>query len=481
VRWAAFGTRLFGNKTNMKRLTSLLSASLAAAGIAGVYFSGKRFIFNQGKNSMAAKNYRYVILGGGVSAGYAARAFVEKGLGKGELAIVSDEGVAPYERPALSKGFLIGNPPARLPGFHTCVGSGGERLPPEWYQEHGIDLLLSNAVTSVDPSTKTLKLSSGDTISYDKLVVATGCSAMKFSDLGFPGAHYQGIHYLRNIHDAEKLYDAIQAQKGKEAVVIGGGYIGMEVAAALAQNQVSCTMVFPEAHMMERLFTPEIAKFYEDFYQKKGVKILKGLSCKSFVGNDKGHVTGVVLTDGSELKTELVVVGIGAKPNTKLLEPFLKMEQRGFLVNAQLQTSDSNIFAVGDVATFPLKMYENRLERVEHVGNARQMAMHAVDVIFGSQKAYDYLPFFYSRVFDKSWKFYGDNPKDATCLLFGEMNPKLFAVWIKPNHQVVGTFTESATPEEEKKIERIARERPVVDVEKLKACRSAEEALNFFS
>ncbi|GJD06133.1 Monodehydroascorbate reductase [Galdieria sulphuraria] len=465
----------------MKRLLSLLSTTLAAAGIAGVYFGGKRFIWSEGKKSMAAKDYRYVVLGGGVAAGYAARAFVEKGLGKGELAIISEESVAPYERPALSKGFLMGNPPARLPGFHTCVGSGGERLSPEWYTEHGIDLLLSKTVTQVDPATKTLKLVSGETVQYDKLFVATGSSAVTFSDLGFSGADYRGIYCLRNIQDAQKLYDAIQAHKGKEAVVIGGGYIGMEVAAALVQNQVSCTMVFPEAHMMERLFTPEIAQFYEDFYRRQGVKILKGPSCKSFVGNENGHVTGVVLTNGTELKSELVVVGIGAKPNTKLLEPFLKMEQRGFLVNGQLQTSDSNIFAIGDVATFPLKMYDNRLARVEHVGNARQMAMHAVDVVFGSQKAYDYLPFFYSRVFDKSWKFYGDTPKDATCLVFGEMNPKLFAVWVRTNGQVVGTFTESATPEEEKKIERIARERPTVDISKLKACHTAEEGLNFFS
>lgn len=429
---------------------------------------------------MATKDYRYVILGGGVAAGYAARAFVEKGLGKGELAIISEESVAPYERPALSKGFLIGNPPARLPGFHTCVGSGGERLAPEWYKEHGIDLLLSSTVNQVDPATKTLKLSSGDIVHYDTLIVATGCSAVKFSDLGFSGADYRGIHYLRNIQDAEKLYDAIKAYKGKEAVVIGGGYIGMEVAAALVQNQVSCTMVFPEAHMMERLFTPEIAKFYEDFYRQQGVKILKGPTCKSFVGDKNGHVTGVVLGDGTELKSELVVVGIGAKPNTKLLESHLKMEQGGFLVSGLLQTSDPNIFAVGDVATFPLKMYENRLARVEHVGNARQMAMHAVDVIFGSKKEYDYLPFFYSRVFDKSWKFYGDNPKDATCLVLGEMKPKLFAVWVRPNGQVVGTFAESASPEEEKKIERIARERPVIDIQKLKNCHTPEEGFQLF-
>eukprot|EP00871_Galdieria_phlegrea_P006055 jgi/Galph1/937/GphlegSOOS_G5671.1 len=431
--------------------------------------------------SMASNNFKFVIIGGGVAAGYAARSFVQKGISKGDLAIISDEAVAPYERPALSKGYLFGNPPARLPGFHTCVGSGGERLTPEWYQENGIHLFLSKSVQEVDAKARTVKLNTGETIGYEKLIVATGSSTLKFSDLGFPGADLKGIHYLRNVEDANSLYEKMIAEKGKRAVVVGGGYIGMEVAAALTQNGVSCTMIFPEAHLMERLFTPEIAQFYENYYRKQGVEIMKGVSCKSFVGDINGQVSGVILTDGKELKSNFVVVGIGAKPNTKVLEHSLKMEQRGFLVNNLLRTSDPNIYAVGDVSTFPLKMYDNRLARVEHVGNARQMAMHVVDVIFGSNKSYDYLPFFYSRIFSLSWKFYGDNPKDANCIVLGDMNPKLFAFWVQSNGQVVGTFMESATPEEEKQLEKIARERPIVDPNKLKSSKAPEEALSFFA
>lgn len=156
------------------------------------------------------KCFKYVILGGGVSAGYAAREFANHGVGKGELAIISREGVAPYERPALSKGYLFPKQPARLPGFHVCVGSGGERLLPEWYREKGIALFLGTEIVNADLAAKALTASSGRVFKFQKLIIATGSEAVRLSESEVEGAAAKNVFYLREIADAERLVEAIR-------------------------------------------------------------------------------------------------------------------------------------------------------------------------------------------------------------------------------------------------------------------------------
>lgn len=201
------------------------------------------------------KTYKYIILGGGVSAGYGAQEFVKQGLKQGELAIISKEAVAPYERPALSKAYLFPESPARLPGFHTCVGSGGERQTPDWYKEKGIDLFLSTEIVEGNLESKTLKAANGAVFKYEILIVATGATFVKLSDFGVPGADAKNIFYLREEHDGSILYDAIKAKPGASAVVVGGGYIGLETAAVLIQNKIKTTMVYPEPYCSNLLDT----------------------------------------------------------------------------------------------------------------------------------------------------------------------------------------------------------------------------------
>jgi monodehydroascorbate reductase (NADH) len=193
-----------------------------------------------------AKHFKYVILGGGVAAGYAAREFGKQGVNPGELAIISKEPVAPYERPALSKGYLFPENAARLPGFHTCVGSGGERLLPEWYSEKGIELILSTEIVKADLASKTLTSAAGATFTYETLLIATGSSVIKLTDFGVQGAESNNILYLRDIADADKLVAAMQAKKDGKVVIVGGGYIGLELSAALKMNNFDVTMVYPE-------------------------------------------------------------------------------------------------------------------------------------------------------------------------------------------------------------------------------------------
>ncbi|KAF5799682.1 putative monodehydroascorbate reductase (NADH) [Helianthus annuus] len=409
----------------------------------------------------------YVILGGGVAAGYAALEFTKKGVSHGELCIISEEPflarkVAPYERPALSKGFLLPEAPARLPAFHTCVGANEERLTPKWYKEHGIELILGTRVKSADVRRKTLLTAAGETISYKYLIIATGARALRLEEFGVSGSDAENVCYLRDLADATRLADVMQTSTGGNAVVIGGGYIGMEVAASLVINKINVSMVFPEPHCMGRLFTPKIASYYEEFYKAKGVNFVKGTVLSSFVFDEDGKVTGVNLKDGTDLPADLVVVGIGIRPNTSLFEGQLTLEKGGIKVNSRLQTSNSSVYAVGDVASFPVKIFgESR--RLEHVDAARKSARHAVAAIMepDTTPEFDYLPFFYSRVFSFSWQFYGDNLGEV--IYFGDFSgPSFGAYWVHKGH-LVGSFLEGGSKEEYEAIAKVTRLKPAVD------------------
>nr|CAD1822781.1 unnamed protein product [Ananas comosus var. bracteatus] len=375
--------------------------------------------------------FAYVILGGGVAAGYAALEFSRRGVAAGELCIISDESVAPYERPALSKGYLLPEAPARLPFFHTCVGTNDERLTPKWYKEHGIELVLGTKVTSADVRRKTLITATGETISYKILIIATGARALKLEEFGVKGSDAENVCYLRNLDDANRLVNVMQSCAGGNAVVIGGGYIGMECTAALVTNRIKVTMVFPEKHCMFRLFTPKIAEFYENYYKSKGVNFIKGTVLSSFENDSTGKVTAVILRDGTRLPTDMVVVGIGIRANTALFEGQLTLEKGGIKVNGRMQTSNSSVYAVGDVAAFPVKLFHNDIRRLEHVDSARKTARHAVAAIMAPAKTtnLDYLPFFYSRVFSLSWQFYGDNVGEV--VHFGDFSSGKFgSYWV---------------------------------------------------
>eukprot|EP01018_Ginkgo_biloba_P031075 Gb_37224 [translate_table: standard] len=405
--------------------------------------------------------FEYVILGGGVSSGYAALEFVKHGINQGELCIISEESVAPYERPALSKGFLLPEGAARLPSFHTCVGMNEERMTPKWYKEHGIELVLGTRVKSADVRRKTLLTASGETITYKTLIIATGARVLKLEEFGITGSEAQNICYLRDMNDASKLVNVMASCTGKKAVVIGGGYIGMECAASLVTNKIHVTMVFPEQHCMARLFTPKIAAFYESYYMNKGVQFIKGTVMSSFESDAQGKVVAVILKDGTRLSTDMVVVGIGIRANTMLFEEQLTLEKGGIKVNGKMQTSNSSAYAVGDVAAFPVKL-SGEIRRLEHVDFARKSAKHVVNAIMDPDKThdYDYLPYFYSRVFTLSWQFYGDNVGDP--IHFGDPSQGKFgAYWVDKGH-IVGAFLEGGNKDEYAAIATAARLRPLI-------------------
>ncbi|KAL6556412.1 Monodehydroascorbate reductase, chloroplastic/mitochondrial [Orobanche gracilis] len=477
-------------------------------------------------SSFANENREFVIVGGGNAAGYAARTFVEHSMADGKLCIVSKEelytinsknmisesrimlttslafggfrckGVwrcltyhlqhspsrpfAPYERPALTKGYMfpLDNNPARLPGFHTCVGSGGERQTPEWYKEKGIEMLHEDPVADIDVEKQTLRTNSGKVLKYGSLIIATGCTASRFPDK--IGGNLPGVHYIRDVADANSLISSLE--KAEKVVVVGGGYIGMEVAAAVAAWKVDTTIIFPEDHLMTRLFTPSLAQKYEQLYQDNGIKIFKGASITNLEGGSDGRVVGVKLEDGSTIEADTVVVGIGAKPAVSPFEMVgLNNTVGGIQVDGQFRTKIPGIFAIGDVPAFPLKIY-NRIARVEHVDHARRSAQDCVNSLLTAHTdTYDYLPYFYSRVFEYEgsprkvwWQFFGDNVGETVEI--GKFDPKVATFWIDCG-KLKGVLLESGSPEEFQLLPQLARSQPSIDKVKLQKASSVQEAL----
>ncbi|KAL3001757.1 hypothetical protein AAZX31_08G018100 [Glycine max] len=460
------------NSLSLKHSFSLSRASPSSSSI--------KFKFRRCYAAFANENREYVIVGGGNAAGYAARTFVEHGMADGRLCIVTKEPYAPYERPALTKAYLFppDKKPARLPGFHTCVGSGGERQTPGWYKENGIEMLYEDPVKDIDIEKHTLTTSSGKLLKYGSLVIATGCTASRFPEK--IGGNLPGVHYIRDVGDADALI--LSLEKAKKVVVVGGGYIGMEVAAAAVGWKLDTTIIFPEDHLLQRLFTPSLARRYEELYQKNGVKILKGASIKNLEAGSNGHVAAVKLGDGSLVEADTVIIGIGAKPAVTPFERVgLNTEVGGIQVDGQFRTSTPGIFAVGDVAAFPLKIY-NRISRVEHVDHARRSAQHCVKALLSAQThTYDYLPYFYSRIFEYEgsprkvwWQFFGDNVGETVEI--GNFDPKISTFWIESG-KLKGVLLESGSPEEFQLLPKLARSQPLIDKAKLQNATSVEEAL----
>ncbi|KAG5228318.1 monodehydroascorbate reductase [Salix suchowensis] len=436
-------------------------------------------------SSFANENREYVIVGGGNAAGYAARSFVEHGMADGRLCIVTKEAYAPYERPALTKGYLfpLDKKPARLPGFHTCVGSGGERQTPDWYKEKGIEMLYEDPVTGIDIEKQTATTISGKLLKYGTLIVATGCTATRFPEK--IGGNLPGVHYIRDVADADSLISSLE--KAHKLVVVGGGYIGMEVAAAAVGWKLDTTVYhIPRESSLARLFTPSLAQKYEEFYQENGVKFMKNLEA----GSD-GRVASIKLENGKNWKHIInvfflfilqVIIGIGAKPAVSPFERLgLNNSVGGIQVDGQFRTGIPGIFAIGDVAAFPLKMY-NRMARVEHVDHARRSAQHCVkSLLTAHTSSYDYLPSFYSRVFEYEgsprkiwWQFFGDNVGET--IQVGNFDPKIATFWIDSG-KLKGVLLESGSPEEFQLLPELAKSQPFVDKSKLQSASSVEEAL----
>ncbi|KAK9843571.1 hypothetical protein WJX84_001392 [Apatococcus fuscideae] len=411
--------------------------------------------------------FDFVIVGGGNAAGYAAKEYVSKGGPKGELLIITSEPYCSYERPTCSKAYMKLEGGARLPKFHTSVGGGGDLQDDQWYPKHGIQFMTNTEVTNIDFKKKQLSLANQPPVEYGKLLLCTGSTVADLKDMGTPGAELENIMYLRNVADADRILGRVKQLKtdGGKAVVIGGGYIGLEMTASLRSNGLDVTVVLPQEHFLSRMLTDEVGEFYESYYKEKGVTIRAKARAVSFEPKSPGckQVGVAVLDTGEKLQCDLCLVGVGARPNLGLFQGDLDMlddKPGGVKVDGHMKTSQPDVYAAGDIAAFPLKRSGGSLTRMEHVSHARLSAAVAMAEMLkpGSTHEYDYLPYFYSRIFDLHWEFYGS--LEGSTVFFGDKKAKKFGTYWVKDGKVVGVFLEGGSPEEVEAIKSLSLEQP---------------------
>jgi NADPH-dependent 2,4-dienoyl-CoA reductase/sulfur reductase-like enzyme len=370
---------------------------------------------------------KFVIAGGGMVAGYAAKQLVELGLKSGELAILSADTSIPYERPPLSKGFLAGR------DSEESIRINSE----DFYRQHGIELRVGCRITGVDPKRKVLSLQAGGDFGFEKLIVATGAQPRT---LDVPGAGLANVQYLRSLDDSKAIRQ--RAEGVKRAVVIGGGFIAMEVAAVLAQKGVEVTMVVREDRVWKQFFSAEMSVFFEGYYTARGVRFSKGAT----VGALKGSGT-VVLGDGQSIASDLVVAGIGVRPVTELLATSGIEVADGVMVNEYLETSASGILAAGDVANYQDVLFGKR-RRVEHWDNAVSQGQYCARALMGERTPFKHVPYFFSDVFDLSYEFWGDVAGAEEIVHRGDLSSNSFSVWWLRQSVLVAAFVMNRPDEE---------------------------------
>jgi len=373
---------------------------------------------------------KLVMVGGGMVAGYAAKQLVELGLTAGDLTILSADTEVPYERPPLSKSFLAGKDTRESIRVN----------PSEFYRERGIDIRLGCEIESVDATGKRLRMKGGGDLGFEKLVIATGA---RVRTLHVPGGDLHGIHYLRSLDDSRRIRE--HAEKAKRAAVVGGGFIGMEVAAVLAQKGIDTTMILDTGRIWERLFTPEMSHFFENYYSARGVKFERHAAIESFGGD--GAVNSVRLGGGQTVSADLVLAGIGVEPVTDFLGSSGLEISNGVVVNEYLETNRPDIYAAGDVANYYDLLFEKR-RRVEHWDNAVSQGQHCARLLLGDRQPFRHVPYFFSDVFDLSYEFWGDTSGADQAVTRGDIASNSFSVWWVRGQNLIAAFVMNRPDEE---------------------------------
>jgi NADPH-dependent 2,4-dienoyl-CoA reductase/sulfur reductase-like enzyme len=376
---------------------------------------------------------RFVIIGGGMVAGYAAKKLVELGLPPGELAILSADTSAPYERPPLSKGFLAGKETEESIRIN----------PEDFYSSHGIEIRLGCEITAVDPGRKRLSLKSGGEFGFDKLIIATGAMVRT---LEIPGARLANVYYLRSLDNAKAIRQ--RAENAKRAAVIGSGFIGMEVASVLAQKGIEVTMILREDRIWKQFFSAQMSRYFEAYYAARGVRFVKMATVKELRGGEA--VNAAALDDGKVVSCDMVVAGIGVRPVTEMLANSGIDVADGVEVNEYLESSRSGIFAAGDVANYQDALFGKR-RRVEHWDNAVSQGQYCAGALMGERAPFKHVPYFFSDVFDLSYEFWGDPSGSEDVIHRSDPASNSFSVWWLRQRRVVAAFAMNR-PEEEREV-----------------------------
>jgi len=352
-----------------------------------------------------------VILGAGHAGGTAAALLRQYGH-EGPITLVGEEPIPPYQRPPLSKAWLKGEADADSLALK----------PVEFYAEHNIDFRPSTRALSLNRGAKTVALSDGSEVSYDALILATGARAIA---LPIPGADLDGVMFLRTAADAEHLKATVGP--GKRLAVVGGGYIGLEVAASGRALGAEVVVLEREDRLLARVACEALSSFFKAYHERHGVTFELGASVTAFEGKD-GHVTGVTLSDGRTLACDAAVVGVGAAPNDEIARDCGLEVARGVVVDIEARTSDPAIYAIGDVAHRPMPIY-GRMFRMESVPNALEGAKQAASAIVGRAAPPGEVPWQWSDQYDLKLQIAGYAFDVDEILVRGDPATAKFAVF----------------------------------------------------
>ncbi|MDV3133193.1 NAD(P)/FAD-dependent oxidoreductase [Mycobacterium sp. 29Ha] len=392
----------------------------------------------------------FAIVGGGLAGAKAAEALRDKDF-DGHIVLFAAEEHLPYERPPLSKEFLLGK---KQFGEFTAASSA-------WYRDHHVELQLGTEVSALDPDGHTVSLPDGTTVGYDKLVLATGSTPRRPP---IPGADAEGVHYLRTIDDAQALNSVLA--EGASLAIIGAGWIGLEVAAGARDRGAAVTVVETAEVPLMGALGREAGEVFAAMHRDHGVDLRLGTTVDE-ITTAGGKATGLKLGDGSTVAADAVLVAVGATANIGLAEQAgLATGNGGVLVDAALRTSNPDIFAVGDIAAAEHPVFGTRI-RTEHWANALKQPAVAAAGMLGKPQEYAELPYFFTDQYDLGMEYVGHAPDYDRVLFRGDVAGREFtAYWLDDANRVLAGMNVNIW-EGLDDIKSLVRSREPVDPEKL--------------
>jgi NTE family protein len=383
-----------------------------------------------------------VIAGGGLTAARAIKSYREAG-DEGPITLVSEEATLPYHRPALSKRYLRGE-------THETPHVEDEAF----YRTHDVDVLLETKVVGIDPGTHRLALDNGIRLRYDKLLLATGAAPRR---LRIPGSDLENVFGLRTIVDSTAIREA--AGRAERAVVVGGGFIGMEAAASLRHLGLEVTLIHLGAGLFDVLGSNDLSDQLAELYREHGVELLLEHEVASFAGD--GALASVETKSGLRLDADLAVVGVGVIPNVDFLEGSVIAVDNGIVVDSRFATTAPDVYAAGDVASFFDPLYARR-RRIEHWSNASYQGSEVGRILTGADGGYDAVSSFFSEVFGTTIKVFGDTSRFDTLATEGSLADGFLAAY-GYEERLVGVVTVGQKEELEALVEELIAERAPAD------------------
>ena len=338
---------------------------------------------------------------------------------EGSITIIGEESHPPYQRPPLSKDYLLGK--TQLDRVHLKKET--------FYEDNKIDLIINTKVKSIDRKRKTVSLSNKENLDYGKLIIAVGSRVRK---LDVPGVDQNGIHYLRGLDDANALKENLK--EGKKLVIVGAGYIGLEVAAVAASLKIETSVIDIADRVMSRTVDPLISDYYHSLHANNGVNIHLKHGLKSITG--KGNVEKVFCTNNLELDADIVVIGAGVIPNDELALTAGLACENGIVVNEFGQTEDKNIYACGDCTNHPNKILGRRL-RLESVHNAMEQSKVVASSIMGLEEPYNQVPWFWSDQYDHKLQIVGLSGDHDEVVMRGSKSEQSFLLFYLKNKEII--------------------------------------------